>query len=130
MTNILDLKIFSWIDEETVKKIIEVAPKAHFDEGSILLIEWMDSDGKGYIIESWKVKVKMKDETIAELGEGDIFWEIALLNEEKRTATVEAMTDLEVIVLSLDNLIEMINNDENKINKEIIRRLEENLGRE
>jgi hypothetical protein len=40
------------------------------------------------------------------------------------------MTDLEVIILSLDNLIEMINNDENKINKEIIRRLEENLGRE
>jgi hypothetical protein len=29
--------------------------------------------------------------------------------------------------LKLDDLINMINNDENKINKEIIKRIEENL---
>lgn len=130
MTNILDLNIFSGIDEETVKKIIENSEKAHFDAGAIILIEWMDSDGKGYIIESWKVKVKMGDEIIAELNDGEMFWEIALLNEEKRTATVEALTDVDTIILTLDHLIEMINNDENKINKEIVRRMEENLKRE
>jgi CRP-like cAMP-binding protein len=49
------------------------------------------------------------------------------LNEEQRTATVEALEPTEVIVLTLNNLIEMINNDDNSINKEIIRRIEENL---
>jgi|GEM_PF-5840603 len=39
MTNILDLNIFSGIDEETVKKIIENSEKAHFDAGAIILIE-------------------------------------------------------------------------------------------
>jgi hypothetical protein len=34
-----------------------------------------------------------------------------------------------VIILSLDNLIEMINNDENKINKTIMKRIEENINR-
>jgi hypothetical protein len=33
-----------------------------------------------------------------------------------------------MIVLSLDDLIDMINSDENNINKEIMRRIEENLG--
>lgn len=55
--------------------------------------------------------------------------EIALLNEEERTATVIAKTESELIVLNLENMIQMISNDENKINKEIIRRIEENIGR-
>jgi len=32
-----------------------------------------------------------------------------------------------LIVLTLDDLIDMINSDENNINKEIMRRIEENL---
>jgi CRP-like cAMP-binding protein len=33
-----------------------------------------------------------------------------LLNEEERTATIKAISDVETIVLSQDTLIEMINN--------------------
>ncbi|USN59514.1 MAG: cyclic nucleotide-binding domain-containing protein [Candidatus Peribacteria bacterium] len=64
---------------------------------------------------------------MAELHNGDIFGEIALLNEEERSASVEAISDIEVIVLTLDHLIDMINNDENNINKEVMRRIEENI---
>jgi CRP-like cAMP-binding protein len=56
-----------------------------------------------------------------------MFWEIALLNEEARTATVRAITNLELIVITLSDLIEMINSDDNIINKQIIKRIEENL---
>jgi hypothetical protein len=35
-----------------------------------------------------------------------------------------------MIVLTIDNLIDMINSDENNINKEIMRRIEENLDNE
>jgi CRP-like cAMP-binding protein len=51
------------------------------------------------------------------------------LNEEERTATVTAITDIEVIILSIDNLINMINNDDDRINKTIIKRIEENINR-
>jgi hypothetical protein len=40
---------------------------------------------------------------------------------------VEAIEDVEVIVLTLECLIEMINHDDNSINKEIVRRIEENI---
>jgi CRP-like cAMP-binding protein len=63
-----------------------------------------------------------------DLSAGNIVGEIALLNEEERTATVQATSDTTMIVLTLDDLIDMINSDENKINKEIMRRIEENLG--
>jgi len=59
-----------------------------------------------------------------------MFGEIALLNEEARTATIIAEEDVETIVLSQDILFTMIENDNNSINKEIMRRMEENLENE
>ncbi|EFK96442.1 hypothetical protein LDC_1539 [sediment metagenome] len=56
-----------------------------------------------------------------------MFGEIALLNEDKRSATVEAMSDTRVIVITQESLIGMINNGDNSINKYIIQRIEENM---
>ena len=91
------------------------------------MFEWEESNGKWYIIKNGRVSISIKWNKIAELWSWDIVWEIALLNEEPRTATVKALEDVENIVLTLDHLVEMINNDDNSINKEIIRRIEENL---
>jgi len=130
MSHIKNLKIFSWIDGNVVDKILENAEKKEFSAGKIIINEGEENNGKGYIIEHGEVSVKMKGKEIQKLWEWEMFWEIALLNEEQRTATIEALTDISVIILSQDHFIDMINNDENKINKEIVRRMEENLGRE
>ena len=121
------LPIFAGVWEEMIEKIIKNSPREIFEKGKSILLEWEDSNGKGYIIESGEVIVWIKWNAKATLKEGEIFWEIALLNEDKRVATVNAKTDVTLIVLTFDMLIEMLNNDENNINKEILRRLEENL---
>lgn len=123
------LKIFQWIERDVVDNIIINCEERNFWEGEIIMMEWEPSNGEWYIIKSGSVEINIKWQKVAELSSGDIFWEIALLNEEDRTATVTTLCDVEVIVLTLDNLIEMINNDENKINKEIMKRIEENLSR-
>ena len=51
------------------------------------------------VIESGSADVLVDGERVAELGEGDFFGEMALLVEQRRTATVTATSDLRVIVM-------------------------------
>ena len=127
--NIYNLGIFKWIERLTIERIVESCPTKNFKEWETILVEWEDSNWEWYILKTWRVWIRISWKKIAELWIWNIFWEIALLNEEQRTATVRALEDIEVIILSLDNLIEMINNDNNNINKTIMNRIEENLER-
>ncbi|MGB2110664.1 MAG: cyclic nucleotide-binding domain-containing protein [Patescibacteria group bacterium] len=70
----------------------------------------------------------MNGDSIAQLSAGDIFGEIALLNEEQRTASVYSQGETEVIVLKIDDIMQMLSSD-NQINKTIINRIEENISR-
>ena len=128
--NIYGLKIFNWFNKEIVDQIVNSCEIREYQRWEIIVVEWQESNWEWYIIKTWKVAISIKWQRIAELNEWDIFWEIALLNEEVRTATVKAEAKLEVIVLSMDWLIEIINNDENALNKTILRRIEENIERE
>ncbi len=125
--SIYNLTIFSGIERETVDTIINNCEEENFAAWELIVTQWDESNGKWYIIKTWSVKVSINGQKIVDLTAWNIVWEIALLNEEERTATVEALTDTQMIILTIDDLIDMINNDENKINKEIMRRIEENL---
>jgi len=124
------LSIFNGIDDSVVEEILANAARESFSAGETIIEQWDHPNSTGYIIESGSVNVSIDGENKAELTSGDIFGEIALLNEEPRSATVIAESDASVIVLSQDMLFEMINNDDNSINKEIMRRMEENLESE
>ena len=126
---VYSLKIFQWIERDVVDNIILNCEDRPFWSGEIIMMEWEKSNWEWYIIKSGQVEINIRWQKVAELSAGDIFWEIAILNEEDRTATITTLSEVEVIVLTLDNLIEMINNDENKINKEIMKRIEENISR-
>jgi len=125
--NIYSLKIFHWFNREIVDSIINNCEQRKYSNWELIIIEWENSNWEWYILKRWKVAISIWWKRIEELNPWDIFWEIALLNEEERTATVSAITDLEVIVLNLGDLINIINNDANNINKIIIERIEENL---
>lgn len=124
------LKIFSGIDDSIVNEILSEAPRAEFGAGEMIIEQGEHPDGKGYIIEEGSVNVWVDGTQTAELGKWDIFGEIALLNEEPRSASVVAKEASKVIILSQDILFQMIENDDNSINKEIMRRMEENLENE
>ena len=125
--NVYSLKIFNGFDKGLVDKIVENCETREYPEWQTIIVEWEIANGEGYIIKKWRVSISIRWKKIAELSSGDIFWEIALLNEEPRTATVVADTKLEAIVLKQENLIEIIDNDQNDLNKTIMRRIEENI---
>ena len=125
--SIYNLSVFSWIDKNTVNEIIKNCAEENFAKWELIMTQWIMSNWKWYIIKKGSVKISIDWEERAQLWEWKMVWEIALLNEEERTATVEATSDTTMIILTLDDLIDMINSDENNINKEIMRRVEENI---
>ncbi len=127
MQNIYSLKIFNWLEKETIDYIVNNSAKEKFSFWEKIISQWEESNWKWYIILSWEVEVEIWWKKVAKLWDWEIFWEIALLNEEERTATIKAISDVETIVLSQDTLIEMINNWNETINKDIMNRLEQNL---
>ena len=126
---IYSLKIFEGIEKETITKIINECKIREYLAWEIIMMEWAESNWEWYIIKSGNVEILIWGQRVAELGSGDIFGEIALLNEENRTATVRAINDLKVFVLNIDHLLDMINNGSNLINKTILSRIEANLSR-
>jgi len=127
---VLKLAIFDGIEDSVVEEILTNASRETFSSWEVIIKQWDYPNATGYIIESGSVDVSIDSELKTGLSQGDMFWEIALLNEEPRTATVVATNDTTVIVISQNMLFEMINNDDNSINKEIMRRMEENLEAE
>ena len=126
---IYSLKIFEGIEKETITKIINECKIREYLAWEIIMMEWTESNWEWYIIKSGNVEILIWGQRVAELGSGDIFGEIALLNEENRTATVRSINDLKVFVLNIDHLLDMINNWSNLINKTILSRIEANLSR-
>ncbi len=56
-----------------------------------------------FIIDTGTAEVTRGGEAIAELGAGDFFGEMALLEEDRRTATVTAKTPMLLIVMTRSN---------------------------
>lgn len=121
------LKIFDWVEDYIVEKILADSAREKFKAWDIIVVEWEKDNGKSYVIDEWIVDVVVRWKKITELWKWEIFWEIALLREENRDATIIAKTDLVLIVLNLENLIDMVNNDDNLINKQVMKRIKENI---
>lgn len=129
MQEISNLKIFDGIEKEVIFSLIWSLQKETYQLGEYILKQWDESNGKWYIILSWEVEVSIDGEVITSLQTWDIFWEIALLNEEQRTADIKTLSEVQVLILSLESILDIINSGNDSINRDIMKRLEENLIR-
>jgi CRP/FNR family transcriptional regulator, cyclic AMP receptor protein len=68
-------------------------------EGKVLAREG-DFGHEFFVVKSGTAEVSRGGEVLNQIGEGDFFGEMALLDEEKRTATVTATSPMTVIVMS------------------------------
>jgi CRP/FNR family transcriptional regulator, cyclic AMP receptor protein len=70
-----------------------------FKAGSIIFREG-DEARELFVIKSGKVRIQIGNRTIAELGADNIFGEMALIDDEPRSATAIAHTDVELVAVS------------------------------
>ncbi len=117
-------------------KIKALAVTQNYKKDELIFSEG-DSADYIYFIESGRVSIMIQkftsQEEIAALGPGEYFGEMAVLTNNKRTASVVALTDTVLLAVGKNAFLELIRNDRDiasKIDNILARRNEELLLKE
>lgn len=94
---------FSMFTPQEIAAISASGTRVSLPEGWSPIWEDTPAD-KAYIILSGTVSVRRDGQEIAQLGPGDIMGEQAILRQKLRTASIVALTPLDLIHLSADSL--------------------------
>ena len=95
--------LFSSLTEEEIGQMFEVARERSYPKNSVILFE--DDPGDAlYVVVGGQVKVVLigedgKEVILSVLKDGDFFGEMALIDDEPRSAHVIAMEDTDLLVL-------------------------------
>ena len=92
------IPLFQSVDEEHLGRVAPFVSQVEVSAGKQLVTEG-EFAYNFLAIEEGTAEVLRGDEKIAELGEGDYFGEVGLLETEKRQATVVAKTDMRLLTL-------------------------------
>jgi CRP/FNR family cyclic AMP-dependent transcriptional regulator len=90
--------VFSGLTRKELERLATWTDEISVREGEDLVTEGRFAH-EFFVIEDGSAEVLKDGERIAELGPGDFFGEIALLQTDRRTATVRATTPMDVIVM-------------------------------
>lgn len=90
--------LFQGLSKRELRELTRHAEEHHVREGTDIVME--DTPGRAlFVIVEGDARVLRKGRTLARLGPGDHFGEIALLDNLPRSATVRADTDMQLLVL-------------------------------
>jgi CRP-like cAMP-binding protein len=93
------LPLFENVADDELQKIAPFVTEVSVSEGKHL-VEEGDYSYEFMAIEEGQAEVLRGGEKLAELGPGDFFGEMGLLDKERRNATVIAKTSMRLITLS------------------------------
>jgi S1-C subfamily serine protease/rhodanese-related sulfurtransferase len=100
--------------------------RRQFKTGDVIFKEGDDARGEAYVVHAGNVKIRRyfdgDEKTLNTLGEGQLFGEIALFRDARRSADAVATTDTELLVIKNERLDWLIHNRP-QLTREIVRRL-------
>jgi CRP/FNR family transcriptional regulator len=93
--------VFSTLGAEDLQRIAEVAVPRRFGPGQVVFREG-DASDTCYVVRGGRCRAVREHAdgrtiTLANFGPGDFFGELAMFEEERRSATVEAVDELHVV---------------------------------
>lgn len=101
------VSIFEGIPDDMLAQLAGLLEPEQAQAGETI-IQRGELGSEMYIIVAGRLRVHVGDETLAELGERDIFGEMSLLDPGPRSASVTAMGDTYLLKLDRDVLVELM----------------------
>jgi CRP/FNR family transcriptional regulator, cyclic AMP receptor protein len=98
-TRLKSIPLFEEVGDEELRQIAPFAQEVTVEEGKVLVREG-DFSYEFMAIEEGKAEVTRAGEHVADLGSGDFFGEMGLLEKTLRNATVTAKTPMRLITLT------------------------------
>jgi Predicted membrane protein len=107
--------IFAALDDAAVEELCALLSSAEFEAGK-QLFDVGDAGDAMYLIESGRVRIGVtdadgRDVTLAELGAGDFFGEMAIVNDQGRSANATVTEHVRVAVLTRDKFLRFVSSD-------------------
>jgi CRP-like cAMP-binding protein len=95
--------VFAELGADDLARVAQVAVRRAFEPQQVIFREGDDSD-TCYIVRSGHARATRQHAdgrtiTLANFGPGDIFGELAMFDDERRSATVQAIDDLETVAI-------------------------------
>ncbi len=124
-----DIYLFQDLSSEMINKIIDNSRTIEVKAWEEIIVQWELLNSNAYIIKSWIASVILNDRVLKTLKAWDLFWEIALITDEPRTATIKALTNMKLLQINKDLLFDIIKQFPNgkEIQKTMIERIKENI---
>ena len=94
-----DVPFFSTLKKKELEEVSRQADEVDVPAGKVLAEQGTFGD-QFFVIEEGSAEVTRDGQRIAELGPGDFFGEMALLEADRRNATVTATTPMTLIVMT------------------------------
>jgi CRP/FNR family cyclic AMP-dependent transcriptional regulator len=93
-----EVPLFAGLGKKDLEAIGRIGDELDVKQGKALVRQG-DIGHEFFVLESGSAVVDVDGDAVKELGPGDFFGEIALIEEDRRTATVTAAEDSVVIVI-------------------------------
>jgi CRP/FNR family cyclic AMP-dependent transcriptional regulator len=100
------LPLFGELDQHDLSHVAGWVSEKRFGDGDVL-IEEGELPTDVFLLETGTVDVTHEDQLIATLGPGDVVGEIALIEPQRRTATVTATSAVRTVALSVEDFSSM-----------------------
>lgn len=119
------LYIFDGLSKEEVAYFLLMSQTQYHKKWTAIMTEGDQSNNCAYYINNGHVRVLQGWVEIAMIGPGGFFWEIALITDEPRTATIEAIDEIELQVFMKEDFLALFQKTDHAeaIQEEIMRRM-------
>ncbi|HTZ07912.1 MAG TPA: cyclic nucleotide-binding domain-containing protein [Acidimicrobiales bacterium] len=100
------IRLFSTCTRSEMAQVAALTTPAEHPAGTVLTRQGA-SGGMAFVIASGRAEVTRQGKVLATLGPGDVVGELSLIDGEPRSATVTALSDLEVLEIDRADLTKL-----------------------